>query len=428
MASQSEPSVPSSAPASAAPPVRIRPLANRNFRLLWIGEGISHLGDQFYLIALPWLVFDLTGSSLAFGAILLVAGVPRALLMLVGGVVTDRVSPRRVMISSNLLRLGITAALTVLIAAQAVHLWLLFVIAFCFGLVDAFFYPAYRAMIPLLVEDDHLQASNALMQGTSQIINSVGPGVAGVLVEALGMVLSFGFDALTFLFSSVMLLLMRPAAVGAQAAPASAAQRRPMLAEIGDILAYIRRDALLTALIGVVGAINLLFTGPLVVGSATLAQGRFLEGSAAYGAMLSAFSVGMLAGTVIAGVIYLKRPGMISLLLVATQGLFMVGIAFSQSLVLTCGLWLLIGCTAGFGSINFVTLTQKRVSKPMIGRFMSLIALAEVGLAPLSNAIAGVVADVNVTALFIGAGLLLTTTCLLAISNRTVREGDMEPA
>src|SRR5512139_560266 len=101
---------------------RIRPLANRNFRLLWMGESVSLLGDQFYFIALPWLVFQMSGSALAFGAILMVAGIPRAVFMLVGGVMTDRFSPRTVMIVSNLLRLAITVLLMLVVAAQTIEL------------------------------------------------------------------------------------------------------------------------------------------------------------------------------------------------------------------------------------------------------------------------------------------------------------------
>ncbi len=74
------------------------PLSVRNFRLLWIGEGISLLGDQFYMIALPWLVLQLTGSALALGTVMALAGIPRALFVLVGGAFVDRFSPRSVMI------------------------------------------------------------------------------------------------------------------------------------------------------------------------------------------------------------------------------------------------------------------------------------------------------------------------------------------
>ena len=415
-------------PASATPirSARIRPLANRNFRLLWLGETVSLLGDQFYFIALPWLVLQLSGSLLAFGTILMVEGIPRAVFMLLGGVVTDRLSPRVVMIVSNLLRLGITILLTLVVAGQLIQLWLLYVMAFCFGLVDAFFHPAYRAMIPLIVDDDHLQASNSLMQAASQLVQIVGPGVAGVLVLNAGVVLSFAFDAVTFLFTSIMLLLMHPSAQPKnQTSRDATLKRHSMLAEIGEMFAYIRHDRLLTTLILVVAAINLLFVGPLVVGSATLSKVRFAEGSAAYGAMLSTFSIGVLIGTLTAGAVRLKQAGLISLLLVAAEGVFMVGVGYASTLGLVCGLWLLIGFGAGFGSLNFITLTQKRVAKDMLGRFMSLIVLTEVGLTPISNALAGMLADWNVTALFVVAGVVLTLTTLLAAMNGNLRPSEV---
>ena len=99
----------------------------------------------------------------------------------------------------------------------------------------------------------------------------------------------------------------------------------------------------------------------------------------------------------------------------------MVGIGYAASLVLACSLWLLTGFGAGFGSLNLITLTQKRVAKPMMGRFMSLIALTEVGFTPISNAMAGLLADWNVTALFVLAGALLTVTALLAAMNGNLR-------
>src|SRR5919108_1993328 len=91
------------------------PLSVRNFRLLWIGEGISLLGDQFYMIALPWLVLQLTGSALALGTVMALAAIPRAVFMLVGGAFVDRFSPRAVMIASNLIRFVLVALLSILV-------------------------------------------------------------------------------------------------------------------------------------------------------------------------------------------------------------------------------------------------------------------------------------------------------------------------
>ena len=400
----------------------IRPLANRNFRLLWLGEGMSVFGDQFYFVALPWLVFQMTGSSLAFGTVLMAAGIPRALLMLVGGVFTDRFSSRTVMIISNLLRFIFVVLLVLLIAGQTLQLWMLYVIAFCFGFVDAFFYPAYRAMIPQIVEHQDLQASNSLMLGTTGLAETAGPSIAGVLVSSVGVLLSFVFDALTFLFTSVMLLLMRPAAQPQQqSSPETALKPRAILSEIGEMLSFVRRDPRLRTIALVVAAVNFLFSGTLVVGTATLGRVRFVEGSAAFGVMLSSFSVGMLIGLLLAGILQVRRPGLISLLLVATEGVFLIGIAYAQTLVVACGLYLLIGIGAGFGNVNVITMTQKYVDKAMIGRVMSLIVLAEVGLKPISNAVAGILGDLNVTVLFVLAGGLLTLVALLATTNPEMR-------
>src|SRR5512138_137842 len=98
------------------------PLSVRNFRLLWIGEGISLLGDTFYLIALPWLVLQLTGSALALGTIMALASIPRAVFMLVGGAFVDRYSPRSVMIASNVARFVLVALLSALVLTNTAQM------------------------------------------------------------------------------------------------------------------------------------------------------------------------------------------------------------------------------------------------------------------------------------------------------------------
>ena len=156
-----------------------RALANRNFRLLWLGEGISLLGDQFYLVGLGWLTMQLTGSSLALGAVMMTAAFPRAILMLVGGAITDRFSPRSVMLVSNALRAVVTIILAALAFTNTLQLWQLYVLAASFGIVDAFFYPAYGSIIPLVVDKSNLEAGNGIMYGTMQLSQLIGPASAG---------------------------------------------------------------------------------------------------------------------------------------------------------------------------------------------------------------------------------------------------------
>ena len=128
----------------------LKVLRNRNFRLLWIGEAISVLGDHFYIVALPWLVLQLTGDALAMGAVLALSAVPRAALMLVGGALSDRFAPRNIMFASNLARFILVSLLAGLVFTNRVEIWMLYVLAILFGIADAFLYPAHSSMAPQL--------------------------------------------------------------------------------------------------------------------------------------------------------------------------------------------------------------------------------------------------------------------------------------
>src|SRR4029079_16296498 len=153
--------------AGAARPAVRHPFTLPHFRNLWIGATVSLLGDQFYLVALPWLVLQLTGSSLALGAILMTAAIPRAALMLVGGAVTDRFSARRVLMTTAGTRTVLVGIVTALIWLHVVQLWQLYVLTFIFRVADEFSFPRRSALVPTLVEPQQLQPANALMQGSA---------------------------------------------------------------------------------------------------------------------------------------------------------------------------------------------------------------------------------------------------------------------
>ena len=144
-------------------------LKTREYRLLWIGQGISHLGDQFHLIALPWLVLTLTHDPLQLGLVLALAGIPRAAVMLIGGAFADRHSPRLIMLVSDALRFVIAGALAVSILTGSVQLWMVYALAVGFGVVSGFFMPAAEASLPRLLENKQLEAGNALMMGADQL-------------------------------------------------------------------------------------------------------------------------------------------------------------------------------------------------------------------------------------------------------------------
>ena len=409
-------------------------LGNRNFRLLWVGEGISVLGDHFYMIALPWLVLQLTGDSLAMGTVLALSAIPRALFMLVGGALTDRFSPRSLMLASNAARFLLVSLLTGLVFSNHVEMWMLYSLAVLFGMADAFFYPAQSSMVPQLVKKDHLQVANSLVQGTMMLTMLLGPALAGLLIAALGdghsesanmqgIAAAFGLDALTFLVSLITLFFIRTPQNDTHEASEN------ILESIRSGLNFVWNDIPLRAFFGVVAAITFFFNGPFNIGIPLLADTRFPEGAVAYGTILSAWGAGSLVGMVLAGILprpNSKRMGMILLILVSVMGIGLALLGMSTSMIFAATIGLVLGLVDGYINVFFVTWVQSRAPKAFIGRLMSLLMFSSIGLLPVSMALSGALSRVDVTLLLTISGGIVALLGLVMTLNPTVRA--MEPA
>src|SRR5512134_1235061 len=326
-------------------------LRNRNFRLLWIGEGISLLGDQFYMIALPWLVLTLTGNALAVGTVFAMAGIPRALFMLVGGALTDRFTPRKLMISSNLARMILTGLLATLVITNLIQLWMLYGFALIFGLADAFFFPAQTSIVPKLLNGEQLQAGNAVIQGTAQLSLFVGPLLAGIAIywldgganhSASSIALAFALDSVSFLASITMLSMMRIENANARIEKVESG----VIASIREGLLYVWNDATLKIVFPIVMGLNLLINGPFAVGVPVVARTRFPEGAAAFGLIMSVFGGGALLGTALAGVLprpSKKRLGTVSLSILSVMGLGLAVIGIAPTMYIAAASGLVMG-------------------------------------------------------------------------------------
>lgn len=186
----------------------MRSLSHRSFALLWGGQTISRLGDQLYLIALAWWVLQQTGSAAAMGAVLICAEVPLIIFLLVGGVVVDRLPCLAVMLVSDVSRALIVGVVAVLAAQHQLALWHLYVLSALFGLADAFFTPAYTAVIPDLLPAEVLPSANALQSISVEVAGIAGPALGGAIIAAGGTALGFALDALSFGLSSLCLLAL----------------------------------------------------------------------------------------------------------------------------------------------------------------------------------------------------------------------------
>jgi MFS family permease len=411
----------------------LRPFSANDFRLLWIGQGMSLFGDQFHVVALPWLALSLTGSSLALGSILIVTATTRALFQLFGGALSDRVSPRSLMFISNAVRAVVSGVLTVLVLFSVAKLWHLYILAAIFGLVDALFFPAYMSIIPRVVIKEHLQAGNAVLRGTNRFMGLVGPALAGAVISKISMGAAFAIDTFTFVFAALMLLPMRQGkrlemrVKSEESAEKEAAQKEGLLTSIVEGLRYAWRHKLIRALLLFISAFEFSYAGIGGVGIPAMAKNRFGPegGASALGWMLSAFGAGMLIGMLLAGSIKVtRRRGRVLIGLI-----FMIGIGFIMlgfaSQVVTAGLVLaFVGIGGGLSSIILMAWIQECTEPRMLGRVMGLFMLGISLLEPLSFGIAGLMADRNLKLLFIGSGIISLLTAVASLSSRTLRTSD----
>lgn len=394
-------------------------LTNYNFRLLWIGQSTSLLGDEFFMIALPWLVLKLTNDPLALGTILALIGIPRAIFMLMGGAFADKYSPRVIMLVSDILRLTLTTLLAMMILTGCLQLWTLYVLALLFGSISGFFSPASGAMIPLMVKPDELTIRNSIYQGTSYLTNFIGPVLAGGLIalfahskiaqggdEMTGIAAAIVVDAFTFLVSVATLVLMKWQGIVKPQAKTSG----NILASIKEGIAYLWSDNLLRTILILMVAANFLFVGPILVGIPVLADTRLTGGAAAYGTVISAFGGGNLLGISLTSSliqVLRKHLGALMVAVIACFGLALGLMGMVSSTLVACVILLIIGVGNGVLEITVVTSIQRMTPKEMLGRVMSLILLAGVGLVPISQALSGAFIKLSLTGLFVGAGILM---------------------
>ena len=399
----------------------LRVMSLRDFRLLFVGSMTSLLGDQFALIATPWLVLQLTGDPLALGIVLALEGIPRAVFMLVGGAITDRFSPRLIMLISDTIRFVLTGIIAFVVFTNVVQMWMLYAFSLGFGLVAGFAIPAENSIVPMLVEEQDLQAGNSLMMGIEQFVGFVGPTIAGVLIggyskSTFGIGLAFALDAISFAVSAACLWLIRMSSRPQLSSESNEA--KGLWASILAGIKYLWADEVLRLMFLILAAVNFLLIGPLLVGIPVLADQRLPEGAVAFGLLMSAYSGGNLIGYFAAG--SLPRPSggamrAILIALLAGFGVVIGSLGFIPSTWIDFGLLFLLGLGNGYIAIILFTWMQTRTPKEMLGRMMSILMFSNTGLVPVSQAISGAVSKWDLNLMFASAGALVLLVTVWAV-------------
>lgn len=431
--------------------------ADRNLRWIAAASLVSMLGNQFTLIALPWLVLKLSGDPLALGTVMAAIGLPQALLLLIGGAVVDRIAPRRVMLVTHQISAVLLGALALLVATGQATSGLIHAFAVALGVTMAFAHPASSALLPRAVPPELLPRANGLLMGMRQATMLLGPVVGAALIagglpsgsdvptpmnagapssgiaDAAGLSWAFGFDAISFALAAcalipVRLLPMPDAAPGVDTAPPSIA------ASIAQGLSALWGDRLLRTLCLYVAAVSLLIAGPLQVALPVLAERQLHGDASTLGALMAGHGAGVLAGLLLAGWKPDWRLGTLGatvLTIDAIAGAVFIALGQATRTWEAIALLAPIGLLAGFVQVAVMSWIQRRVPPRMLGRAMSVLLCLMLGLMPLSAAATGwllrVVSTSTVLTVCGGTLMLIVAVGAMATSLRRIGESELPP-
>ena len=400
----------------------LRSLANPSFALLWSGQTLSRLGDSFYTIALALWVLEKTGSATTMGLVLVCSSVPTLLLLLFGGVFVDRFSRLGVMLSSDFLRAGIVGLIALLAATGRLEVWHVLLMSVCFGIVDAFFYPAYGAIVPDIVEASDLSSANSLKSVSFELAGIIGPVLAGLIVAGGGTGLAFAFDSLSFVISAFCLVSIPRKQVLFKAIEGESG----ILADLNEGIQTVLHSPWLWITITVATFSTLTLVGPFEAALPLLVKQRFGATDQTYGTLMALASVGSVLAAILVGRMKrLRRRGYLlyGAWLVASLMLIPIGLPSPLVVVaLAVGLWGAGITTLGLAWVNSL---QEFVPSEQLGRVMSIDALASNALLPVGFALAGIAADhFGASIVFVVGGIISAFVIALGLLHPAIRAVD----
>ncbi len=401
-------------------------LRNRFFALLWSGQTVSRLGDSLYRIALAWWVLEETGSAAAMGSVLVFSTVPMLVFMLYGGVMVDRLPRALVMVLSDMLRGLLVAGIAVLAAHGLLQVWQIFIASAVFGLISAFFQPAYTAIVPEVVPEEERPSANSLTMLSGSLTGIAGPALGALIVSIGGTSLAFGLDALSFFIAAIALfpLLRRRLAAPLQAAPD--ALKATIWEDLrGGLQAVLASPWLwITILIAALG--NMALSSVFSTSLPFLVKDTWGMDVKALGAILSAYSAGsVLAALLLGSRKRLRRRGPVAYLTWALCGLMLASFGLQSNLWAALAAGAVMGATLTVGGLIWTNTLQEIVPSNLLGRVSSIDYLGSFALMPIGFALAGWATDrIGPEPVFIIAGSFTALLALLGLLHPAIRGMD----
>ena len=405
----------------------LRPLASRDYRLLFAAVGIEVFGTGMWTIVMVFQVLALDDSPLALSAVATGMSLGLFAFSILGGVVADRFSKRRIIITVQGCTVAVMTAVVILSLTETIELWHIGVASFAMGAGSAFFYPAYSAYLPQVLPPEQLLAANGLEGALRPSMGQgLGPALGGVVVgmffPAIGAVIVAASYAIAFILT---LFLSRRDELTTATSPE---QHTSVWGDLQAGVNYVvhTRWLLWTLIFG--SSLALIIQGPIEVLLPFITRDRFEDAESTFGFLLAAFGIGGAIGSLV--VSSLKLPRRYLTFMIACWGggtlpLAVIGVA--DNLILMLAALFIVGAATGAGVVIWGTLLQRLVPLNMIGRVASLDFFVSIAFMPVSIAIAGPLSLlVPIPVIFVIAGIAPPVLALIALLAGRMRESEIE--
>ena len=405
----------------------LRPLGSRDYRLLFAAVGIEVFGTGMWTIVMVFQVLALDDSPLALSAVATGMSLGLFAFSILGGVVADRFSKRRIIITVQGCTAAVMTVVAVLSLTETIELWHVGAASFAMGAGSAFFYPAYSAYLPQVLPSEQLLAANGLEGALRPSMGQgLGPALGGIVVgtffPAIGAMIVAASYAIAFILT---LFLSRRDELTTVTSPE---QRTSVWGDLRAGVNYVARTRWLLWTLIFGSSLALIIQGPIEVLLPFITRDRFEDAESTFGFLLAAFGIGGAIGSLV--VSSLKLPRRYLTFMIACWGggtlpLAVIGVA--DNLILMLSALFIVGAATGAGVVIWGTLLQRLVPLDMIGRVASLDFFVSIAFMPVSIAIAGPLSLlVPIPVIFVIAGIAPPALALIALLAGRMRESEME--
>ncbi|MEC2072005.1 MULTISPECIES: MFS transporter [Alkalihalophilus] len=355
------------------------------FLLLFFTLLVSSLSVSFFMVATNWYVVDYLGVEVMLGIVFFASSVPRLIFMLIGGVIADRMSKAWVMFLSDFLKGLLLLGVIALFLFDLFTIWPLVILAFIFGVLDAFFWPASGSILPECVKQSQLTRANTIIDMTRQGSMIAGPLLAASMLALGGYVLLFGITALLLLLAGVIDLVLKKKIPEKKVNDAGSNQTETVIQAMKEGFRYVKQSPFLLALMASTIFLNFFFSGPLQLGMPIFASHVLQGDEVTYALLNGGIAAGMLAGGIIIGIVNVQRKrGLVSIIAMSFIGLMFLGLSLSTTFIGSMLFIILLGAAVSITNIPLITVIQSHTNGEYLGRVMSLTSFASMGLMPIS--------------------------------------------